>query len=447
MRNVYLIGFSGAGKSTLAAALARARRMATRDLDAEIASEAGMPIPEIFAQEGERGFRARESAALRRVASCSGTVIATGGGAIIDPENREAMLATGWVVWLDADDETLLRRVRRQAERQADGGGRPLLAVDDPLARIRELKLSREPHYARAHIRIDTTGRSVAETVRALCAELDRLEGASGARAHKRMPVRVGGKVLGRDRPLTCVPLVGASVKSMLEQAALAARLAPDLVELRVDHVLDADESSLTHLLSGTAGLGVPMLLTNRRQQEGGAREQGEQARLALLRSGIASGSLSAFDIELATVPAEREQLIELGLRHGVPAIVSFHDFNAVPNDVALDSILQAMVASGASVAKLAVTPRDPADVARLLRWCRAESDRPGMMPLIVLGMGPYGLVTRLAGHLAGSALTYAATEATSGSAPGQPAVTELRTAWEALGIASSDERERHAVI
>lgn len=441
MRNVYLTGFSGAGKSTLAAAVARARGMASRDLDAEIVAESGLSIPEIFAREGERSFRVREAVALRRASCCSGTVIATGGGVVLDPDNRAVMRSAGWVVWLDADEQSLLRRVRQQADRQEEAGGRPLLAVDDPLARIRELKERRRPHYAHADIRVDTTGRSVEETVRELCAELDRLEGASGTLARERMPVEFGRKVVGRDRPLVCVPLVGTDASSMVEQAIRAARLAPDLAEVRADYFTGADESSLKRLISDIAGLGLSVLLTNRRHQEGGARAQHEPARLALLHAGIVSGALSAFDIELATAPAERERLIEFGLRHAAPAIVSFHDFNTVPDDETLDDLFQAMEASGASVGKLAVTPRDTAAVARLLRWCRARTAGPGRMPLIVLGMGAYGLVTRITGHLAGSALTYAATDHAGGSAPGQPTVTELRSAWDALRIGFSTER------
>lgn len=138
--NLYLYGPPGSGKSTLARRLAFAFERPLVDLDAEIVAEAGRPIAEQFAGEGEAAFRAREKAVLGRVASRSGQVVALGGGALLDPESRALCERTGRVFVLDCDEAELLRRVSRSAER-------PLLA-GDARAKLARLLDARRAHYA-----------------------------------------------------------------------------------------------------------------------------------------------------------------------------------------------------------------------------------------------------------------------------------------------------------
>lgn len=146
-RNIYLVGLMGAGKSSVARELARLLGREAADTDAEVVRAAGRSIPEIFAAEGEAGFRSREAAALALLAGRSDLVIATGGGIVLRAENRERMRATGRVFYLHAPAEELHRRVAR-------GGipGRPLLAGGDPLGTLRRLLAERDPLYrATAH--------------------------------------------------------------------------------------------------------------------------------------------------------------------------------------------------------------------------------------------------------------------------------------------------------
>jgi shikimate kinase len=171
-RSIYLVGFSGTGKSTIARLVGERLDLPVCDLDRSIAERSGMEIAAIFAQEGEAGFRARETAALRAAASSGPCVVATGGGAPVREENRRLMADSGWVIALEGRPETLHARIQRQL-RRADGDAvRPLLAAPDPLEHIRALKHSRQPAYALADWTVHTDRLSpeqvAAEVVRAI---------------------------------------------------------------------------------------------------------------------------------------------------------------------------------------------------------------------------------------------------------------------------------------
>lgn len=153
-RPLVLIGFMATGKSTVGPILARRLGRRFLDLDALVREEAGMTIPEIFATEGEPGFRTREAQALERALGSADLVLATGGGAACREENLALLLQRADVVSLEAPAEEILRRAGR-------GSGRPLLdGAADPLASVRQLLAVREPFYARAHLRVRTSGKS-----------------------------------------------------------------------------------------------------------------------------------------------------------------------------------------------------------------------------------------------------------------------------------------------
>lgn len=120
-RNIVLIGLSGCGKSTFAPLLAGALQMDCVDMDAEIVKEAGMPISEIFASQGEKAFRDMETETARRCAAMDGVIISTGGGVILRPENMEALSKTGLVVFLDRSPDDIVGE---------DLSDRPLVAAD-----------------------------------------------------------------------------------------------------------------------------------------------------------------------------------------------------------------------------------------------------------------------------------------------------------------------------
>ena len=154
-RNIILTGFSGTGKSRVGVEVAQVLGWRFVDTDAEIALQAGKEIADIFSREGEETFRRLEKEALKRACSGTGRVVSTGGGILMDPENRRLALGSGLVVGLEASPETIHQRLVAQGNSR-DPEGRPLLAGPDPLKSIRELKKLRQPHYASVHWLVQT---------------------------------------------------------------------------------------------------------------------------------------------------------------------------------------------------------------------------------------------------------------------------------------------------
>jgi shikimate kinase len=163
---IFLIGFMGTGKSTVGRMMAAQLGYDFSDLDEVITRAAGCTVAQIFAAEGEAGFRRREAEAVVAAAGMRRAVIATGGGAACREANLAAMLAAGRVVALSATPAEVLRRT-------GSGAGRPLLqGKSDPEGFAAALLAQREPFYARAHHRVDTVGKSPSEVVQEIFARL-----------------------------------------------------------------------------------------------------------------------------------------------------------------------------------------------------------------------------------------------------------------------------------
>lgn len=138
--NIYLVGMMGAGKTTVGRQLARRLKLRFVDADHEIEARTGVHIPLIFEIEGEDGFRKRETQVLAALTQEDGLVLATGGGAVLDPQNRANLAQNGIVVYLSVPPEVLWARTRLDKKR-------PLLQVADPLGRLQELHAQRDPLY------------------------------------------------------------------------------------------------------------------------------------------------------------------------------------------------------------------------------------------------------------------------------------------------------------
>lgn len=170
-RSIVLVGLMGAGKSTVGRRLAGRLGLPFRDADHEIEQAAGLTIPEIFERHGEPYFREGERKVIQRLLQHGPGVLATGGGAYMSAETREAVTAGGIAIWLRAELEILMRRVRKRQNR-------PLLKTADPEATMRQLIAHRHPIYALAEITIESReaphDRVVGEAIEALAAWLAR---------------------------------------------------------------------------------------------------------------------------------------------------------------------------------------------------------------------------------------------------------------------------------
>ena len=165
-RPIVLVGMMGVGKSTIGRKLAQVLGLPFADADEEIEKAARMTVSEIFANFGEDYFRDGERRVIARLLDAGPSVLATGGGAFVQPETRALVLEKAISIWLDSDIETLLDRVGRKDTR-------PLLRNGDPAEILARLKAEREPAYAQAAIKVTSTNGPHGEAVNRILQELD----------------------------------------------------------------------------------------------------------------------------------------------------------------------------------------------------------------------------------------------------------------------------------
>lgn len=165
MKNIFLIGFMGCGKSTIARILSEKLGVTQVEMDEQIVQEQGMPITEIFEKYGEERFRDIETDLVRRLQAKNGVVVSCGGGAVLREENRRMMKESGAIVWLTAQPETILERVKHSVDR-------PVLNGHMNVEYITELMAKRHDCYeAAADFCVSTDGKSQEE----ICEEIMEL--------------------------------------------------------------------------------------------------------------------------------------------------------------------------------------------------------------------------------------------------------------------------------
>jgi len=170
--NVFLVGPMGSGKSAVGRQLAARLGLAFLDSDAEIEAVTGVDIPYIFEKEGEAGFRVRERDVIDALTGRAGVLVATGGGAVLDPDTRARLRGRGCVVYLRTSVNQQLARTRRS-------GHRPLLQSPDPLGTLQRLMVLRAPLYEEtADLTVDTDGRRVKSVVDDIARRLEEARGA-----------------------------------------------------------------------------------------------------------------------------------------------------------------------------------------------------------------------------------------------------------------------------
>ena len=164
--NIFLVGPMGAGKSTIGRKLAKHLKLAFYDSDSEIEQRTGVTINTIFDIEGEEGFRKRENQVIDELTALSDIVLATGGGAVLNPDNRKLLSDRGTVIYLNADLKYLLKRTSRDQKR-------PLLKNGDPAAQLEKILSERGPYYQEvADLIISSNRRTVKSIVQEISDKL-----------------------------------------------------------------------------------------------------------------------------------------------------------------------------------------------------------------------------------------------------------------------------------
>jgi 3-dehydroquinate dehydratase-1 len=246
--------------------------------------------------------------------------------------------------------------------------------------------------------------------------------------------VTVRGSIIGGPLPLVCLPLVGDTRARILEEARALVNLQPDLLEWRVDcyERLEDIADCLAVLKEIRTIIGdTALIFTCRTAAEGGVRALIREARLKLISQAITSGDIDIVDIELGNDRRFIDRVKELSREHGVRLILSYHNFTETPDEhFILVKLIEAQT-TGADIAKFAAMPTSHRDVLCLFNATQKARSGSLQIPMAAISMGPMGAVSRIAGGLFGSDITFAV--GVQASAPGQIPLEELRRGMELL--------------
>jgi len=234
--------------------------------------------------------------------------------------------------------------------------------------------------------------------------------------------------------PAVCAPLVAATQEALVEECAAVASKKPDLLEWRVDFfgaIGDAPAVLAAAKALRAASGGIPVLFTRRSAREGGEKIDVDEMHVVELYDAVcAAGLVDLVDIEMETEAAQLRRMQTDAMQAGAKVVLSFHDFRATPSAKDLVARFERAYTLGADVAKVPVMPQSNADLLALLAATQqASHELP--IPVASMAMGPPGGVTRVAGWVFGSAMTFAVGR--SSSAPGQMPIEDVRLVVEAL--------------
>ncbi|MCC8182235.1 MAG: type I 3-dehydroquinate dehydratase [Clostridiales bacterium] len=246
-------------------------------------------------------------------------------------------------------------------------------------------------------------------------------------------PVTVRGLTIGSGRPKIAVPVLGETREALLAEAEQVKSVPADLAEWRVDwFVRWSDREALLETGAALrASLGdLPILATFRTAAEGGQQEIPQKDYVNLIQALASSGLADLVDIEVFTAGEEAASLIESCHQAGALALLSSHDFQRTPEEEEMVRRLAWMDGLGADLSKLAVMPHSGSDVLALLS-ATGRAARQARRPIVTMSMGGLGTVSRLAGEVFGSAITFGS--AARASAPGQVPAGQLAEILELL--------------
>ncbi|MDD3278961.1 MAG: type I 3-dehydroquinate dehydratase [Lachnospiraceae bacterium] len=247
------------------------------------------------------------------------------------------------------------------------------------------------------------------------------------------MSIKIKHIIIGEGIPKICVPLTGRTQKEILQQARAAAEAAPDLVEWRADYWEQIFEPCAIEKTAKALGeiLGeIPLLFTFRTASEGGEQQPGPENYSSANLLAAKCEEVSLIDVEICQEGLDAGALIGKLQSQGKITIASNHHFTRTPSDASMREVFARMEQANADIWKLAVMPACQEDVLRLLALTReisSETDHP----MITMSMGQSGVLSRVAGELFGSAVTFASV--TEASAPGQINIEKMKEILQLL--------------
>ena len=246
--------------------------------------------------------------------------------------------------------------------------------------------------------------------------------------------ITIKGKEIGGEKPQICIPITSTKPSELMEELREVISSNPDLIEWRVDYFDDVEDADkVIEVLEDIYPLltNFPLIFTCRMKEEGGYKQIIQSKRINLIKKVIKSQLIDFLDIELINGKEKIGEILnEIGSSQ-IKLILSSHDFENTPSK---DAIIERLVKAqeyGADIAKIAVMPNNQKDVLTLLEASLEARQDHVEIPLITMSMAGRGLVTRIAGNLFGSAISFAAGR--QASAPGQIPIWELRKSMEIL--------------
>ncbi|MBR2539506.1 MAG: type I 3-dehydroquinate dehydratase [Mogibacterium sp.] len=241
--------------------------------------------------------------------------------------------------------------------------------------------------------------------------------------------VKVRNTVIGEGMPKICVPIVGVTKDAILEEAKAITKLPADVVEWRIDWFEDVfDFDKLEDVLKALREVlgDMPILMTFRTSKEGGEKAIEDDVYADINIRAAQTGLVDMVDVEVFTGDEIVKKIIDGAHAAGVKVVASNHDFGKTPDKDDIVGRLRKMQDLGADIPKIAVMPNSKRDVLTLLAATEEMATEYADRPIITMSMAGTGVISRLAGEVFGSALTFGA--AAKASAPGQMGVEDLKT-------------------
>ena len=240
--------------------------------------------------------------------------------------------------------------------------------------------------------------------------------------------VKVRNTVIGEGMPKICVPIVGVTKEAILDEARAITKLPADVVEWRIDWFEDVfDFAALEDVMKGLREVlgDMPILMTFRTSKEGGEKAIEDEVYADINIRAAQTGYVDMVDVEVFTGDEIVKKIIDGAHAAGVKVVASNHDFFKTPDKDDIVGRLRKMQDLGADIPKIAVMPQNKKDVLTLLAATEEMANEYADRPIITMSMAGTGVISRLAGEVFGSALTFGA--AAKASAPGQMGVEDLK--------------------